>query len=45
MAEHVIFTPLEINGLIVKWYYAAFALPRPGFDSRWVQPVVKKILV
>ena len=32
---HRIFTLLEIlQGLIVKWYYTAFALPRSGFDSQ-----------
>lgn len=26
----------EIQGLVVKWYYAAFALRRHEFDSRRV---------
>ncbi len=29
-----IFTPLEIGGLIGKWYTGAFALHSPEFDSR-----------
>ena len=29
-------------GPIVKRYYAAFALPRSGFDSRWVQMIYMK---
>ena len=36
-------TPSTPNGPIVKRYYAAFALPRSEFDSRWVHMSTKGV--
>gem|GEM_PF-5252047 len=38
------YTCQNFCGPIVKWHNGAFALRRPGFDSRWVQNFGRQIV-